>query len=84
MFRNKGQKLGTGRLQNVGTKTCLSPLTVVDQVKVSSTKCEQEDIQKFNLYDNGEIIHEVSGMCLGNQEGGNSLMQITYCHDSVY
>eukprot|EP00351_Strombidinopsis_sp_SopsisLIS2011_P002986 CAMPEP_0116878780 /NCGR_PEP_ID=MMETSP0463-20121206/10534_1 /TAXON_ID=181622 /ORGANISM="Strombidinopsis sp, Strain SopsisLIS2011" /LENGTH=69 /DNA_ID=CAMNT_0004527351 /DNA_START=503 /DNA_END=712 /DNA_ORIENTATION=- len=69
MFRTKGQVDEAGSIQNVGTKKCLEPVEIDSEVQVTSADCSGDTIQNFTIYENGEIVHDDSGLCLGNMAG---------------
>lgn len=62
---------------------CLEPVEIDSEVQVTSVECSEDTNQNFTIYENKEIVHDNSGMCLGNMVGQtNGIMVLYYCEDS--
>lgn len=48
---------------------CLEPVEIDSETQVTSAECSDDTNQNFTMYQNKEIVHDNSGMCLGNMKG---------------
>lgn len=67
MFRTKGEVLANGNIANYGSDRCMIPVENSNEAQVTTIVCDDDDVnQQFSIYENGEIVHNVSGLCLGD------------------
>ena len=70
-FNARGKRVASGRLQVQVTGLCLTPSQ--DGSQMTFEDCKEGSSQRFTFYENGQIVHEESGLCLHGGRIGASL-----------
>lgn len=84
MIRSTGAAIAQGLLENVGSEQCLIPVADVHDAQVTTIECDDRDLnQQFTMYENGEIRHDVTGLCLGDNENKMGIFSVSFCTDKT-
>lgn len=84
MFRSTGAAVFDGIIENVASQRCLVPVANIHDAQVSTIECDDKDLnQKFTLYENGEIRHDMTGLCLGDNENRKGIFSVSFCADKT-
>ena len=59
------------------------PVENSHEAQITSIECNNDDAnQQFTVYNNGEIVHDLTGFCLGPKPDTEGIFSISSCADS--
>lgn len=83
MFRERGAATAQGVMINRDSERCMVPVENSNEAQVSTAVCDNDDVnQHFTIHTNGEIVHDVTGFCLGPKDGTTGIFSISSCADT--